>query len=135
MSVVLDASVAISWVCSDESDAFANRVMEKVTEEGGLAPSLWPFEVANIILKKERLKRITLDEGKSFLAQLKRLEIRIESASSSDVLGRTVEVAREYGLTAYDASYLELAIRLRAPLATLDKKLRDAAAAVGLPSL
>lgn len=95
-------------------------------------PSHWPLEVSNALLTAERRGRLLKDQSAHFLGLLSRLPITADPETSALAFGAVVHLAREHGLTPYDAAYLELALRVGTPLATFDQKLAVAAAARGV---
>lgn len=126
---VVDCSATAAWVLADEDSEPADAALEVVVEHGALAPALWWAEIRNVLLKSERLGRINPEDTESALASLAELRIRLDhTPRGSEVL----RLARAYGLTAYDAVYLELALREGRSLATLDRKLAGAAEAEGV---
>ena len=136
MRLVLDNSVAMRWLFLDGSDAdlaYAEQVLGLLERDGGEArvPSLWPLEVANVVARAEA--RGWLEERRSyeFLGLLERMPIEVDPQTSARALHETLQLARRFGLSAYDASYLELALRSGLPLATLDQPLRKAAGEIG----
>ena len=131
---VIDASVSAAWVFDDESDPGADAVLDEIRscEVIGVVPEHWKAEIANAIMYGEIRGRISWEAISSRLAGLNRLRITTDTAP--DILA-TLDLARLYGLTVYDALYLELAIRRNAPLATLDDKLRRAASQAGVTAL
>ncbi len=128
MAFVLDASVAGCWAFPDEGDARAAAALTRIRTEDALVPSLWWFEVRNILVVNERRKRITEAGTGNFLRELARLRIRVDREPEETAVLR---LARTRGLSVYDASYLELALREAAPIATLDGELAAAAIAEG----
>ena len=94
---------------------------------------VWTLEVANALLVGERRRRTTPADAARFLAILASFPITVDDQTAAHAWHETTHLARAHGLSAYDASYLELAIRLGVPLATLDDKLKAAAIAVGVP--
>ena len=130
---VIDASMTLSWLIDSEATAFTEDVLEKLNTTRGVAPALWPFEVSNALALAERRWRISPDEHSLVLERLAKLRVQIEHRPLLWLCQRILPIARRYGLTAYDAAYLELAIREKLPLATLDDKLRQAAVADGVP--
>jgi predicted nucleic acid-binding protein len=131
MGFVLDASVTASWFLPDEHpNAVAEAALDQLVDDTGSAPSLWWFEVRNLLIIAERRGRITRPETGQALARLALLKIAIDMESDSDVI---MHLARQHRLSAYDAAYLELAIRRILPLASLDKSLAAAATAEGVP--
>ena len=108
MSFVLDASIAACWAFPDEQDARADTAFARVRVEDALVPSLWWFEVRNILVVNERRKRITESGTNSFFRELARLRIRVDREPEESTVLR---LARAHRLSVYDASYLELALR------------------------
>ena len=96
-------------------------------------PSLWPLEVANVVAKSQRLQKITLAQASAFIELLDKLDIVVDANSAQRALHDTLDLARQFGLSAYDAAYLELALREGLPLATLDARLQAAAREAGVP--
>jgi predicted nucleic acid-binding protein len=128
---ILDCSVTMAWYFKDEANAYANAVRRALSRARAVVPALWPIEVANILVLGERRRRSTQAEASKWLSFLQMLPIQLDETPArawSDIL----PVARSYGLSAYDAAYLELAIRLGLPLASLDDKLKATAASAGV---
>jgi predicted nucleic acid-binding protein len=128
MPFVLDASIAACWAFPDEEDPRAGAALARVRFEDAVVPSLWWFEVRNILVVNERRKRITESGTGSFLRELVRLRIRVDREPEEIAVLR---LARAHRLSVYDASYLELALREAIPVATLDDQLAAAAIAEG----
>ena len=128
MAFVLDASIAACWAFPDEQDPRADAALARVRIEDAVVPSLWWFEVRNILVVNERRKRITESGTNSFLRELVRLRIRVDREPEESAVLR---LARAHRLSVYDAVYLELALREAIPLATLDSELAAAAIAEG----
>ncbi len=129
---VIDSSVVVSWYFADESDAYGNAVLARMATSQAIAPSLWPLEVANALLMGERRKRSTVAQATKFVANLASLPIILDDATATHAWGTTLQLARAHQRSAYDAAYLELALRRGLPLATLDGPLQKAAAAIGI---
>ena len=129
MGFVLDASVSACWALSDEDHPVADKALDRTCSDGIIVPSLWWFEIRNLLVVAERRNRSTVARTSAFLAQIKRLELSIDRSPDEETIFR---LARNHALTVYDASYLELAIRTGAPLATLDKRLAVAARSEGI---
>lgn len=126
MAFVLDASVTAVWAFDDEDHPVASGARQALLDDPAYAPSLWWFELRNTLIVNERRKRITELQITRFLETLARLPIQLDfEPNEADVLS----LARRHKLTVYDASYLELALRLSLPLATLDGELIAAARA------
>ncbi|MGA2886617.1 MAG: type II toxin-antitoxin system VapC family toxin [Terracidiphilus sp.] len=134
MAFVLDASVTLSWAFPDEDNPVAIRAGQLLesSAESALVPSLWWYEVRNILIVSERRRRTTPLRTASFLKEIADLSIVIDFSQDESIV---LELARQTHLTVYDAAYLALAMRERIPLATLDKNLREAALATGVELL
>jgi predicted nucleic acid-binding protein len=128
MPFVLDASITACWAFPDEQDPRACAALARVRIEDAVVPSLWWFEVRNILVVNERRNRITESGTNSFLRELSRLRIRVDREPEEAAV---LKLARAHRLSVYDASYLELAQRERIPVATLDAQLAAAAVAEG----
>ena len=130
--VVVDASTALAWCFPDESSEDADAVLVALEGKIMLVPSVWALEIANALLVGERAKRLRQPEIQRFTALLEGLSLVQDSQTIGENIANVLPLAREYGLSAYDAAYLELSIRHEAPLATLDKKLQKAARNAGV---
>jgi predicted nucleic acid-binding protein len=130
--LVLDASVALSWCFKNEATATADRVLERLATEAASVPAIWHLEIANVLALSERRGRITPANSSEFIALLEALDVVIDDGTPSRALGLVFDLARAERLTAYDAAYLELAMRLGIPLASKDADLCDAAERLGV---
>jgi predicted nucleic acid-binding protein len=130
---VLDGSITMVWGFEDEADDYAEAILGRMPDLQAHVPSLWPLEVANALLVGERRKRITPADTARFLAILDAFPITVDGETVAHAWADTMHLARAHNLSSYDASYLELAIRLGLPLAAQDGKLKAAAKAVGVP--
>jgi predicted nucleic acid-binding protein len=135
MSVVLDSSVTLAWVYSDEATKPVRRVFDMITANGAWVPALWRLEVANILEMGARRGRGDESFRDSTLADLSLLPITLDAETDRQAWGATLRLAERHRLTLYDAAYLELALRRGMPLATLDIELRAAASAEGVKLL
>lgn len=134
-SFVLDTSVTMSWFFEDEATPTSMEVLDALRNSQALVPSLWPLEVANVLLVAERRGRTNEARSSRFVALLNSLPIVVDSSTADQALATTLHLGRQFGLSSYDASYLELAMREGCPLATQDEKLRSAAIKCGVPLL
>ncbi len=135
MSFVLDNSVTMRWFFGDGKPAeliYANKALDALQEESALVPVTWGLEVANVIARAEAKSLVTEARSGAFLEMLDGLDIAVDTATSAHALSDTLQLARRYKLSSYDASYLELAVRLGMPLATLDENLQKAARKTGV---
>lgn len=135
MTFVLDSSVALTWVFRDEETEYSRAVWRRLRATGAFAPAIWPLEMANAVLVGERRQRLTRADAERFVAALASMRVSFDMDSLYGRLGNSLSLARDHQLSLYDATYLELAIRLGLPLATLDTRLRDAATRAGVPLL
>lgn len=126
--LVLDASRTLAWCFEDEGGADTDALIDRVAAEGALVPAIWPLEVANALAVAERRGRIAPEDSVAFVALIEELPITVDAATASHAFHETLNLARDHGLSVYDAAYLELAVRAGLPLATLDEGLRRAAA-------
>jgi predicted nucleic acid-binding protein len=134
-ALVLDCSATIAWFMPDEDRANAQRLLDLVTEDGTVVPNLWPLEVANALLLGVRRNRVSPEHCTRALTSLGALPIEIDNETTARAWDPTFELAVRFGLTLYDACYLELAQRRKLPLASLDRELRAAGRALGLSLL
>jgi predicted nucleic acid-binding protein len=130
--IVIDASVALAWCFPDEASDYADSVLVALEDRTAMVPAIWSAEITNALLVGERRKRIRQPEVRRFLELLKDLSILEDGQPFADTVSNVLPLAREYGLSAYVAAYLDVAVRHGAPLATLDKALQKGARAVGL---
>jgi predicted nucleic acid-binding protein len=130
--VVVDASVALAWCFPDEASEHADAVLVALKGQAIVVPAVWGLEIANAMLTGERRKRLKQPEILRFLALLEGLSIVQDGQAVSESVSNVLPLARHYGLSAYDAAYLELSIRHGVPLATLDAKLQKAAQRAGV---
>jgi predicted nucleic acid-binding protein len=131
--LIIDSSVAIAWCFPDEQDTYSQSVLDALASEQAIVPDLWHLEVANALIVGERRKRSTQANTVTWLGFFNSLPIAVDEETKTHAFGATLSLARDHGLSVYDAAYLELAMRRGLPLATLDEKLKTAAAAVGVP--
>lgn len=135
MTFVLDNSVAVAWCFGDEQTPALLVLLHRAAESGAFAPALWPLEAANALLVAERRGRLERDRRRRLCGFLKALPIALDADTATQAWTSTAGLAERFGLSAYDAAYLELAERLDLPLASLDGDLRRAANTLGLPLL
>jgi len=124
---VVDASVVMSWCFDDETNDYADAVLDLLHHGTAMVPPIWPLEVANVLLAAERKKRLQESDSSRFINLLSQLPIVVVETAFHERMAEFMDLARENGLSSYDASYLDLAMREGIPLATLDEKLLRAA--------
>jgi len=133
---VIDASFALALGLPDESSASAQRGFSSLPEGARIVvPALWWYEVSNGLATAQRKGRITPSQGERIADLVSSIPLETDGPSAASVLASSRRLALEHALSAYDASYLELAQRVGACLCTFDDKLRSAATRSGVPLL
>jgi predicted nucleic acid-binding protein len=132
VSLILDASTTLGWYFEDERSAAGDAILDRVTESGAVVPILWRYEVANGLQMAVRRKRIDPPYREASLAELRLLPIVVDRAGDEAIWSTMLGFADRFGLTIYDAAYLEVAHRRGLPLATGDRALRRAAQALAI---
>jgi predicted nucleic acid-binding protein len=131
---VPDASATLAWLLEGETSDWTEALLQRFgSGDTAVVPGHWPVEVANALLVAVRRGRIDKNKPAELFGALLALPIRIDSSGSEITFDRVFAYAEKYGLTVYDAAYLELAIREGVPLATLDGDLQNAARTAGVP--
>lgn len=129
---VIDSSIALAWCFPDEQNEYADLILGSLPSKTAIVPMLWHLEIANVLLVGERRKRCIQADITKWLDLLRALPIVTDAETMDRSWRETIELGRTYNLSAYDASYLELASRHDIPIATLDAKLKAAAVALGV---
>jgi predicted nucleic acid-binding protein len=133
MSIFVDASITLPWYFEDEISQEAEAVFDYVAVNGAVVPAHWKLEVGNGFQTALRRGRLDAAYRAASLADLGLLPIEIDADSNARAWTETLAIADRFGLTTYDAAYLELAIRRQLTLATLDRRLKAAAREARLP--
>ncbi len=125
---IADSSVGVAWAVPSQASNATDNLLDTVAAGTPLVvPTLWSFEVANSLLVLVRRRRILASERDRALAALARLPLLVDDEGPRLALGRISELAGQHGLSVYDATYLELAVRRKLPLASRDHALCQAA--------
>jgi predicted nucleic acid-binding protein len=133
VSFVLDCSAALPWVFGDEATEETDQLLDELAAgEQALVPAIWHLEVGNVLLGAMRKKRIDQAGVETFFSRLGDLEILVDAGTADRAWDKTLDLAQQHRLSAYDAAYLELAMRHGVPLATLDKELATACRTTGV---
>lgn len=135
MSFILDNSVTMRWFFGDgkpQELAYAGKVLDAMKTDNAIVPVTWGLEVANVIAGAEAKGLVTEARSGAFLEMLEGVDIEVDAGTFQRTLTDTLQLARRYKLSSYDASYLEVALRLGLPLATLDEDLQKAAKKAGV---
>lgn len=127
---VLDCSIVLAWYFADEKDRYADRVAGALAGATAVVPGHFHLELANVLVVGERRERSTEAQATAFLRRLASLPIVVDSQTAGRACSDIIMLARAHNLSTYDAAYLELAVREKLPLATLDDPLVKAAKAV-----
>ena len=135
MTFVLDSSVSLSWVFEDERTGATRALLDRMADSRAMAPAHWPLEGLNGLAMAERRNRIDSVKRLSYIGFLHDLPVTIDPETADRAWTVTAQLATRCRLTLYDAAYLELALRLVLPLATLDRDLRAAGDALGVTLL
>ena len=130
---VVDNSVVIAWFFKDELNSYTDALRQGLNETQAIVPAIWPLEFGNVLLAAERRKRLSTAEVSHILSIVQSLPLSIEHEPPERVWTEILQLARAQSLTTYDASYLDLAMRLGLPIATQDKALVKAAHKCGVP--
>jgi predicted nucleic acid-binding protein len=132
MSLVLDSSATMARLWEDETTSAIRQLFELIRDHGAWVPSLWRLEVANALEMDLRRGRHPPEFRDGAFADLALFPIQVDPETDRHAWGTTARLAARHRLTVYDAAYLELAVRRKIPLATLDRELRAAATAEGV---
>lgn len=135
MTWIVDSSVAMAWCFEDEATERTEALLDRVENEPPVVPAHWALEVTNVLRSAIRRGRLTEAKATAKAAALVSLPIRYDALTHQLAFADTYQLARKYHLTTYDAAYLELALRLGAPLATNDQELSQAALKAGVQLL
>ena len=132
-SFVLDASVTAAWCFRNEANARSTALLESLRQRQAVVPGLWHIESANMLLQAERRQRITEADCVALIEFVAALPVETDTGSESRAHRAILDLARRHNLTAYDATYLDVAMRRSLPLATRDRQLEQAAKEAGVP--
>jgi predicted nucleic acid-binding protein len=124
---VVDNSVVMSWCFKSEANKYGDAVLDILAESTALVPPIWPLEVVNVLLVAERRNRLKQVDSVRFITLLSQLPIVVELERPERKMKDLLALGRANDLSSYDAAYLDLAMRNDCPIATLDKKLIEAA--------
>ena len=130
MPFVIDNSIVCGWFIQTQASKYADAVAVALQDDHACAPALWELELSNVLRTACLRQRLTAQQAQATLAQIVSLPVDVDrqAVPASELLA----LALRFGLSTYDAAYLELALRLQLPLATADGPLREAALASGV---
>ena len=127
---MLDNSVVCGWFIENQANAYGDAVARQLQDERAAVPAVWELELANVLRTACLRQRMTAQHAQTVLTQIVSLPIDVDRQGAPPA--ELLALALRFGLSCYDAAYLELALRLQIPLATVDGPLRDAALASGV---
>ena len=128
------AAYLLNGLCEDEFSDCISDVESIVVNNGQIyVPQLFWYEIYNVLLYKVRKNKtsqfgISKADAMDIFYDLQKLPIYTEPQSDGEIRSRIFDLAEEYNLSYYDASYLELAHRYNLPLKTYDEQLKTALA-------
>ncbi|MEO7244153.1 MAG: type II toxin-antitoxin system VapC family toxin [Rubrivivax sp.] len=122
--LVVDASVSAAWLLPDEATPYTESLLQATADREVWVPALWLLEMGNLLISAQRRKRIDAAKRRELVMAASALRLRVDREPVS--MAAMDEVAASRGLSAYDAAYLELAIRRSLPMATQDAAMRKA---------
>jgi predicted nucleic acid-binding protein len=134
-SFVVDNSVVISWCFKDETNKYGDAVLDRLTKSTAIVPPIWPLEVVNVLLVAERRNRLKQVDSVRFITLLSQLPIVVEHERPGEKMRDLLALGKANNLSSYDAAYLDLSMKKDCPIATLDKKLIEAAKKVNVTIL
>lgn len=132
---VVDSSVALAWCFADEATVETQNLLNRMAGETAAVPSWWFVEITNVLALAEKKKRITPVQVAEYITLIEGFDLEVDDQAAGRAFDHLLSLCRAHGLTAYDAIYLDLALRQELPLATLDEPLRKAAKAAGVTIL
>src|SRR5271170_2722959 len=130
-AVVVDSSIALTWCFEDEASPETDALFDRVRDDGAFVPGLWHLELSNVLLQAEKRGRISAADVALRLQLIADLPISGDQETTARAWREILTLARTEGLTTYDATYLELAVRRGFPLLTRDNELGAAARRLG----
>jgi predicted nucleic acid-binding protein len=130
MPFVLDNSIVCGWFLENQATPYSDAIIERLRDDRAAVPALWELEFTNVLRTACLRQRMTAQAAQRVIAQIVSLPIDVDRqpVPASEILG----LALRFGLSSYDAAYLELALRLQLPVAAGDGPLRAAALASGV---
>ena len=132
---VVDNSVVMTWCFEDETTAYGDSVLDRLSKTTAVVPAIWPLEVTNVLLVAERRGRLAAADSARFVSLLLRLPIAVEHWHPERIMKEVLDLGREKKLSSYDASYLSLAMTKGYPIATIDTNMLKAARELGVEVL
>lgn len=135
MTIVIDASITIAALSPDEQSDDTERYLNTIAVTDAVVPAIWALEIMHVIRRKVTRGLLSAELAAEALAAAQLLNVRVSTTSAAVAFSDVGRLVRIHDLTPYDASYLDCAIRLERPLATLDRRMRAAALVEGITIL
>ena len=130
MALVVDASTVVAWFVASQATPYSNRILRRVAAERLHAPALLHVELASVLVKLAHRRKIAPQAITDILLAFEALDIVTDKAAPT---ARTLaSLCRQHSLSAYDATYFELATRMKVPLAASDAVLARVAKDAGI---
>ena len=130
MPFVIDNSVVCGWFIENQASPYSEVIAQRLQDDRAHAPGVWELELANVLRTACLKRRMNAEQAQSVLAQIATLPIDVDRQGATPAA--LLALALRFGLSSYDAAYLELALRLQLPMATTDAALREAALTSGV---
>ena len=130
MAFVVDNSVVVGWYFESQATDYTDQVLDRLIGENAHVPGLWVLEFSNVLRKAKHAGKLDSERAEEIIELVNGLPIAVDYTPAN--IADNLKLATKYGLSSYDAAYLELAIRLRLPLATKDGALVAAATRAGI---
>jgi len=128
MDIIIDTSALIAVIVGEPE---RNRIVEMATNNTLIGPGSVPWEIGNAFSAMFKQNRLTLREAQKGLAIFQSIPIRYMEANFDNVL----KLSKNANMYAYDAYFLDCAVRRKAPLLTLDLNLKMAARKINIEIL
>jgi predicted nucleic acid-binding protein len=129
MPLIVDASVTVAWFVRTQASGYTDRIRRRARREPLHVPAVWPLEFVNALWQLQRRKLLSGRQVDTIVELAEPLDIVVHEETPPR--RRLLTVARDHDLSAYDASYLDLALGLRYPVACRDGSLKEALRAAG----
>ncbi len=104
MSMVIDASLTMTWYFDDEITPSTEAILDRVSDAGAVVPVLWRLEVANAFQSALQRKRISPGYRDKSLTELANLPIAVDADTDTYAWTTMLRLAERFGLTIYDAT-------------------------------
>lgn len=125
--IVIDPGIAIRWIVQTNGSVYAKKVLNYLRDQTSYVPACWHTEVLNGLLNAEYDHLITESNVEGLLFIVDKLNIQTDLYTRERAFNKTISLARANKLNGFQATLLELSMRMQLPLATLNPKLKIAA--------